>query len=340
MPGDDDIESREGTVKRNSYNNDDDNNNNRSSVYASSSTYVIVDTDSQWTSWLVPMVVVANVSVFVVVMYVNNCSDHRHTRLAGNCVATFLGRFSFEPLRENPLFGPSSSTLNKLGALEWTKVVINHQGWRLITCIWLHAGIIHLLVNMLSLVFIGIRLEQQFGFVRVGIIYLLSGFGASVLSSLFNRNNISVGASGALFGLLGAMLSELITNWSIYTNKAAALFSLLIIIAINLAIGILPHVDNFAHIGGLITGFLLGFVLLCRPQFGSLERENLPAGTPFKSNYKPYQYALWLVSVVLLVVGLTVASVMLFRGENGNDHCRWCRYLTCVSTSRWDCNEN
>jgi membrane associated rhomboid family serine protease len=57
--------------------------------------------------------------------------------------------------------------------------------------------------------------------VRIGIIYLVSGFGGSVLSSLFIRNNISVGASGALFGLLGAMLSELITNWSIYTNKVS-----------------------------------------------------------------------------------------------------------------------
>lgn len=55
--------------------------------------------------------------------------------------------------------------------------------------------------------------------VRIGIIYLLSGFGGSVLSSLFIRNSISVGASGALFGLLGAMLSELLTNWTIYSNK-------------------------------------------------------------------------------------------------------------------------
>lgn len=54
---------------------------------------------------------------------------------------------------------------------------------------------------------------------RIGIIYLLSGFGGSVLSALFIRNSISVGASGALFGILGAMLAELITNWSIYTNK-------------------------------------------------------------------------------------------------------------------------
>ena len=55
--------------------------------------------------------------------------------------------------------------------------------------------------------------------VRIGTVYLLSGFGGSILSSLFIRNSISVGASGALFGLLGAMLSELITNWTIYANK-------------------------------------------------------------------------------------------------------------------------
>nr|KJB52825.1 hypothetical protein B456_008G279300 [Gossypium raimondii] len=207
-----DIENRGGGAK--SYSNSI--NDSSGGSFISSSTYMIDDTEPQWTSWLVPVFLVANVAVFVVVMYVNNCPKHK---LVGKCVARFLGRFSFEPLRENPLFGPSSSTLKKLGALEWTKVVINHQGWRLITCIWLHAGVIHLLANMLSLIFIGIRLEQQFGFVRIGILYLVSGFGGSVLSSLFIRNNISVGASGALFGLLGAMLSELITNWTIYTNK-------------------------------------------------------------------------------------------------------------------------
>lgn len=55
--------------------------------------------------------------------------------------------------------------------------------------------------------------------VRVGILYMLAGIGGSILSALFITNNISVGASGALFGLLGAMLSELLTNWTIYANK-------------------------------------------------------------------------------------------------------------------------
>lgn len=61
--------------------------------------------------------------------------------------------------------------------------------------------------------------------VRVGFIYLLSGIGGSILSALFIQRSISVGASGALFGLLGAMLSELLTNWTIYTNKVRILCS-------------------------------------------------------------------------------------------------------------------
>ncbi|XP_071692320.1 RHOMBOID-like protein 2 [Rutidosis leptorrhynchoides] len=307
--------------------------------YATSSPYHHHDTsDKQWTSWLVPMFVVANVAMFLIIMIVNDCPKNHNSSLEGDCVAKFLGRLSFQPLKENPLFGPSSSTLEKLGALEWDKVVNGHQAWRLVSCIFLHAGVVHLLANMLSLVFIGIRLEQQFGFVRVGILYMLAGIGGSILSALFITNNISVGASGALFGLLGAMLSELLTNWTIYANKAAALFTLLIIILVNLAVGMLPHVDNFAHIGGFLTGFFLGFVLLLRPQFSWQERRHLPVDARNKSKYTVYQYVFWILSVILLVVGFTVGLVMLFKGENGNKHCSWCHYLSCVPTSRWRCD--
>ncbi|XP_030532890.1 RHOMBOID-like protein 3 isoform X1 [Rhodamnia argentea] len=324
-----DIESRGGGPEKNV--------SRSSNNYSSSSSFVVDDSDAQWTSWLMPMFVVANIAVFVVMMYVNDCPKHHRT---GGCVAKFLGRFSFEPLRLNPLFGPSNPTLDKLGALDWEKVVHRHQGWRLVTCIWLHAGVIHVAVNMLCLILIGVRLEQQFGFVRIGIIFLLSGFGGSVLSALFIQHIVTVGASGALFGLLGAMLSELLTNWSLYTNKAAALVTLAFVIAVNLAIGILPHVNNFAHIGGFLTGFLLGFILLPRPQLAWLDHRNLPADVPVKSKYKAYQYVFWLASLLLLLAGFTVALVMLFRGKNGNDHCHWCHYLSCVPTNSWSCDGN
>ncbi|KAJ1296543.1 hypothetical protein BS78_01G309400 [Paspalum vaginatum] len=302
--------------------------------------------DREWVPWFVPVVVAVNVVLFAVAMYVNNCPAHAaaapsRSRRGGACVARgFLRRFAFQPLSENPLLGPSSATLQRLGALVWDKVVHEHQGWRLLTCIWLHAGVLHLLANMLSLVLIGLRLEQQFGYVRVGIIYLVSGVGGSVLSSLFVRNAISVGASGALFGLLGAMLSELFTNWTIYSNKAAALVTLLVVIAINLAIGILPHVDNFAHIGGFLTGFLLGFLLLMRPHYGWMQRYVLPSDVKNTTKkYLPYQWALLAVASVLAVVGFAVGMGMLFRGVNANDHCQWCHYLSCVPTSRWSCGK-
>ncbi|EPS62694.1 hypothetical protein M569_12091, partial [Genlisea aurea] len=290
----------------------------------------------KWFPWLIPSFLVVNIIMFVVTMAVNDCPKNSYS-----CIARVLGRFSFQPWSENPLLGPSSATLEKMGALDVSKVVHQHQWWRLITCMWLHAGVFHLLANMLSLIVIGIRLEQEFGFVRIGLLYIISGFGGSLLSSLFIQSDLSVGASGALFGLLGGMLSELLTNWTIYANKVAALLTLVVIIAINLAVGILPHVDNFAHIGGFISGFLLGFVFLIRPQFGWVNQRYAVSSSEAeaaKPKFKAYQRVLWLLSLILLIVGFTVGLVLLFRGEDLNHHCSWCHYLSCVPTSRWKCN--
>ncbi|XWS43730.1 hypothetical protein CRYUN_Cryun16bG0128700 [Craigia yunnanensis] len=289
----------------------------------------------KWVPWLIPAFVVANTIMFIITMYVNNCPKN-----SVSCIADFLGRFSFQPFKENPLLGPSSATLQKMGALDVKKVVDGHQGWRLITCNWLHGGVFHLLANMLGLLVIGIRLEREFGFIRIGLLYIISGFGGSLLSALFIQSNISVGASGALFGLLGGMLSELITNWTIYANKVVAFLTLMVIIAINLAVGILPHVDNFAHIGGFLTGFLLGFVFLIRPQFGWVSQRYVPPGysNSARPKFMKYQCILWVVSLILLIVGLTLGLVMLLRGVDANDHCSWCHYLSCIPTSRWSCN--
>lgn len=291
----------------------------------------------RWFPFLVPLFVLANIGLFILSMYVNNCPAN-----SNSCVGDFLGRFAFQPLKENPMFGPSAATLLKMGALESSKVTTDHQGWRLISCIWLHAGLVHLFANMLSLLFIGIRLEQEFGFLRIGPLYVISGFGGSLLSALFIESTISVGASGALFGLLGAMLSELITNWTIYANKLAALLTLVFIIVINLAVGLLPHVDNFAHIGGFVTGFLLGFILLIRPQFGYVSQKTAPlgynTGSAKKPKYKVYQYLLWILSAILLILWFTAGLILLFKGINAMKHCSWCHYLSCIPTSKWNCN--
>ncbi|PKA52770.1 hypothetical protein AXF42_Ash001751 [Apostasia shenzhenica] len=130
------------------------------------------------------------------------------------------------------------------------------------------------------------------------------------------------------------MLSELITNWTLYTNKVAAILTLLLIVAINLAIGIFPLVNNFAHVGGFIVGFLLGFVLLIRPQFDWIEGQSHP-------KYKFYQRLLWMMGILMLITGcrFVIGIVLLFKGVNGSEHCHWCGYLNCVPTSKWSCGD-
>ncbi|CAD5193465.1 unnamed protein product [Musa acuminata subsp. malaccensis] len=266
-----------------------------------------------WVAWLVPLIALANIVSFGYTMYVNDCPS-THRLEASDCVFPSLGRFAFEPFSINPLLGPSLYTLDSLGALDYNKVVVEGERWRLLACIWLHAGVIHLLANMLSLLFTGVRLEQEFGFVKIGLLYVLSGIGGSLMSCFSIQSNISVGASGALFGLLGAMLSELITNWTIYSNKCAALLTLMVVIAINLVVGVVPHVDSSAHIGGFVSGFLLGFVLLMRPQFGWISRRHIPPGYNMeliRPKHNLCQYLLWFTALVVLIIGFLFGLIKL-----------------------------
>lgn len=81
------------------------------------------------------------------------------------------------------------------------------------------------------------------------------------------------------------------------------MFTLLFLVVVNLVVGILPRVYNFAHIGGFLSGFLFGFVLLPCPRFGWREHHNLPEDIRVHSKYKGYQYVLCLVSLILLIAG-------------------------------------
>ncbi|XP_043699740.1 RHOMBOID-like protein 5 [Telopea speciosissima] len=277
------------------------------------SRYICPAPHKPWISWFVPFIFMLDSGLFVYTMYVNNCPA---TIDSGHCLfSASLGRFSFQPLSENRMFGPSAQTLMLVGGLQPKLVVNEGQGWRLFSCMWLHGGLIHLLANMVSLLFIGVRLEQEFGFLKIGLLYMLSGLGGSISSSIRLQSNVSVGASGALFGLLGAMLSELIMNWTIYSNKCAALSSLLVIVAINMAVGYIPGVDMSAHIGGFASGFLLGFILLVRPQFGWVNHKYIPPGYDMKRvkpKYNCCQYLMWTIALVTLIIGYAVGFVKLY----------------------------
>ncbi|XP_006859216.2 RHOMBOID-like protein 8 isoform X2 [Amborella trichopoda] len=290
-------------------------------------------------TWVISLFVVLSLVAFIATMFVNDCPTNSH----GDCILKSLHRFSFQPLDENPLLGPSSSTLRDIGALQGTKMWKQHEQWRLVTCIWLHAGVFHLVVNLSSIIFIGIRLEKEFGPLRIAIIYTLSACFGSLVSALFVQNCPAVGASAPTFGLLGAMLSGLIRNWSIYADKFPAFMALSFITTINLFLGLLPHVDNFANIGGFLSGILLGFMLFTDPQVRQFDGKMAPYDHHMKSSikfeHKLDKPALRIVSLVIFLLGLIGALLSGVYGINANQYCSWCRYLNCVPIKKWSCNE-
>lgn len=142
-------------------------------------------------------------------------------------------------------------------------LTLNGELWRLFTCTFLHGGIIHLAFNMYALLQVGFFLETNIGKSRYVVTYVATGILASVTSIMFNENIVSVGASGAIFGLEGLLLALLITRQlniqPEYRNNL--LTSTLVFVGYSLMFGFSKEgIDNAAHIGGLITGFVIGLI--------------------------------------------------------------------------------
>lgn len=173
--------------------------------------------------------------------------------LIGICILLFILMYIFGNGSEDKY------TLIKFGA-NLDRLVRAGDYYRLFTSIFLHIGIIHLLCNMFSLYAIGKEIENLFGKVKYLIIFVLSGISGSLLSIAFTHNTISAGASGAIFGLLGALLYF---GYYYRTYLGAVIRSSIIpVIVINLVIGFLtPGIDNAAHIGGLICGVLTAMMV-------------------------------------------------------------------------------
>ena len=146
-----------------------------------------------------------------------------------------------------------------LGA-KYSPLIYDGELWRLITCAFLHGSFLHIACNMYMLYIIGPQIEQVYGKVMYLIIYLVSCITSSTLSLLINPDSISVGASGCIFGLMGAMLAfALIERKNINKEYINGIIKT---IAINLVIGLIViNIDNAAHIGGFLGGIILGSLL-------------------------------------------------------------------------------
>lgn len=158
---------------------------------------------------------------------------------------------------------PDSATLLKWGG-NFRSVTLDGEWWRLLTCCFLHIGILHLLMNMYALLYIGLLLEPHLGKTRFISAYLITGVAASLSSLWWQDFTISAGASGAIFGMYGVFLALLTTNLLGSSVKQAFMTSIVVFIAFNIINGLKPDsgIDNAAHIGGLLSGLLTGYAFV------------------------------------------------------------------------------
>ncbi len=187
------------------------------------------------------------------------------------CIIMFGTSLYFDGL--NALSSVSLITNLLLGA-NFFPLIKAGQVWRLVTYMFNHWSIIHLLVNMYSLYIIGTQLENFIGKVKFLIVYLISGICGGLLSCVIFPNTVSAGASGAIFGLLGSLLYF---GFHYRTYLGGALKTQIIpIIIINLAIGFLPglNIDNACHIGGLLGGLFTTMLLGIEGKSQKSERIN------------------------------------------------------------------
>ncbi|MFT4661774.1 MAG: rhomboid protease GluP [Patiriisocius sp.] len=153
---------------------------------------------------------------------------------------------------------PDSASLLTWGA-NFRPVTLDGEWWRLLSSCFLHIGVFHLLMNMYALLYIGLLLEPYLGKSRFLSAYLITGIAGSAASLYWNDLTISAGASGAIFGMYGVFLAMLTTNLIEKAARKAFITSIAVFIGYNLLNGLQGGIDNAAHIGGLISGLIVGY---------------------------------------------------------------------------------
>ena len=201
---------------------------------------------------------------------------------------------------------PETDKVLRWGA-DYGPYTLGGQYWRLITSMFLHFGIIHILGNMWCLWSLGRLAEDLMGSLAVVGLYLLTGIGASLLSLSWDPMRVSAGASGAIFGIAGALITVLYYGkHNLPKENVRHLLGYVVRFSLlNLLFGLKAHVDNMAHVGGLVTGLVIG-LFLARTLSSAAEERN-----------RQHRTILAISTGVLLVLFVPVAKAKQYAVEFG-----------------------
>jgi len=162
-----------------------------------------------------------------------------------------------------------AETIFVIGALHGYSVVVKGEIYRLVSSTFLHSGGMHIIMNMLSLYIVGKMVERLFSKIAYLSIYFISAFFGAFTSIYMHLDGVAVGASGAIFGLFGALAGFVFVHKDTMGGQFKAFmkdFGMILII--NLVIGfVVPSIDVSAHVGGLLAGIVGGFIIAKKPRF-------------------------------------------------------------------------
>eukprot|EP00300_Choanocystis_sp_HF-7_P033086 c45377_g1_i1.p1 GENE.c45377_g1_i1~~c45377_g1_i1.p1 ORF type:complete len:543 (+),score=103.44 c45377_g1_i1:78-1631(+) len=196
----------------------------------------------------------------------------------------------------------------------------NHW-FRFFTAMFLHGGVIHFVMNAVGQYVMCSNIEYVAGFWRTAAMYLLSGTGGFMMSTLFS-NFPSTGASAAIYGLLGVETVDIFQTWQLIENKPLTLLMLAFKISIFLGIGTLPYIDNFAHVGGFACGLVTAIALL--PYISFTKSDGL-------------RKMILQVGAYLGIVAIALGLLYKFY-EDRHVGCSWCHYINCVPYVKGMCD--
>jgi rhomboid protease GluP len=159
-------------------------------------------------------------------------------------------------------------TLLDFGAMNGLLVVAKEQWIRVFSAMFLHGGVMHIAMNMISLYIVGRVVEIYFGKVAFLILYITTGLVGAMVSLYIHTNSVGMGASGAIFGIFGAMIGFFVAHKDHLGNRGKEIFNEFgTILALNLFLGLsVSSIDMSAHIGGLIVGLVGGFIIAKYPK--------------------------------------------------------------------------
>jgi membrane associated rhomboid family serine protease len=175
---------------------------------------------------------------------------------------------------------------------DYAPLTRNGEWWRLLTSTFVHGGLLHVALNMWCLLMLGPLAELAFGKLPYVAAYIATGLCASLTSTLYHPNSIGVGASGAIFGVAGFLITPIaLKRLTVYsTGKSSTLKMLVQFAVLNLVIGAaIPVIDISAHVGGLVSGLIIGLFFSLHPRTVGYAPPPPPSANPANSGDQSFE---------------------------------------------------